>query len=210
MDLTMFTFTEGKIPAGTVFSWTKDIDILAASVKKGLGTDSLPVAASMFMRRYGLFIAGHLAVFSAERRIWTGTPDEIEVVIGEGEAWPILFQLSHQKWEKCGEEGAEKIAARLVDPVVKLLAKNARLPAVISRENIFGYVLWMYVHIVKDTRDLPLLKQYERFLQNRTPEEAMANFSRLTCCLYKEVPGCEKCSYCPLLKEKQCGTAKTL
>lgn len=210
MDLAMFKFTEGHEPIGTVRSWAENIQLLSESAQQDLGALTAPTAASMFMRRYGLFVAGHLAVFATERKVWTGSAAEVEIVIGEGEPWPVLFQLSHDRWEMCGDEGIEKLLERLVDPVVSLMAKNARLPAVISRENLFGYMLWMYVHVIEDTRDLSLLPQYERFLQKQSPEDAMANFKRLTCCLYKEVPGFDKCPYCPLLMEKQCETAKSM
>lgn len=210
MDRSMFAFGNDGEKLGTVMEWAADVEILAASAQKSLQVTSLPAAASMFMRRYGLFIAGHLAVFSKERRIWDGSPDDVEILMGEGEGWPLLFRLKHENWVSCQDEGADLLLSRLVEPVISQITKSTKLPAIISRENIFGYVLWMYVHILNDTRDFALLPQFERFLQNQKPEEAMANFKRLTCCLYKEVPGCEKCPYCPLLGKKSCETARSL
>lgn len=210
VDRAMFAFGNEGEAMGTVTEWAGNAQLLMASAEQNLKVTSLPAAASMFMRRYGLFLAGHLAVFSKERRIWDGDPDKVEIVMGGGDGWPLLFRLKHENWISCGDEGADFLLNRMAEPVIQMIAKEAKLPAVISRENIFGYALWMYVHILKDTRDLALLPQYERFLRKQKPEEAMANFSRLTCCLYKEVPGCEKCPYCPLLKKKNCETAQTL
>lgn len=210
MDRAMFAFAEEGEAVGTVTDWTEHVQLLAASAGQRLKVTSLPAAASMFMRRYGLFLTGHLAVFSEERRIWNGNTDEIEIVIGSGDGWPLLFRLKHENWISCGDEGADRVLNHLAEPVIRTIAKEAKLPAMISRENFFGYALWMYVHILKDTRDLTLLPEFERFLRGQSPKDAMANFSRLTCCLYKEVPGCEKCPYCPLLKKKNCETAQTL
>jgi ferric iron reductase protein FhuF len=203
-ELVPFKFIQNERASGTMNEWVHHTDILMASAKKHLGLTSIPAAASIFMRRYGLFITGHLYLFSKERRIWNGSPAVIDIVIDTGEPWPIFFQLKHNQWEPCGDEGAGLILERLVNPVIEALADNMKLPPVISRENLFGYALWMYVHILEDTRDLRLLKGYERFLQNKDPLEAMENYSRLTCCLYKEAPGCDKCPYCPLHK---CGAA---
>ena len=118
MDLAMFKFTEGREPIGTVRSWAENIQLLSESAQQDLGALTAPTAASMFMRRYGLFVAGHLAVFATERKVWTGSAAEVEIVIGEGEPWLVLFQLSHDRWEMCGDEGIEKLLERLVDPVV--------------------------------------------------------------------------------------------
>jgi hypothetical protein len=68
-----------------------------ASAKKYLGLTSIPADASIFMRRYGLFVAGHLYVFSKERYIWNGGPADIDIVIVTGEPWPIFFQLKHNQ-----------------------------------------------------------------------------------------------------------------
>jgi ferric iron reductase protein FhuF len=57
------------------------------------------------------------------------------------------------------------ILERLVNPVIEALAVNAKLPPVISWENLFGYALWMYVNVLKETKDLRLLTGYERFLR---------------------------------------------
>ncbi|WP_050180364.1 hypothetical protein [Domibacillus robiginosus] len=210
MDRTMFAFAEEGKAIGTVKEWADHIQLLMASAEQDIKVTSLPAAASMFMRRYGLFLAGHLAVFSKERRIWNGDADEIEIVMGSGDGWPLLFRLKHENWVSCGDEGADLLISRLAEPIILHLSKKAKLPAMISRENIFGYVLWMYVHILNDTRDLALLPGFQRFLRGQSPQDAMANFSRLTCCLYKEVPGCEKCPYCPLLGKKNCETARTI
>ncbi|WP_143331920.1 hypothetical protein [Domibacillus antri] len=199
-----FKFMKNEPASGTVYDWLSHIDTLTASAKAHLKVTSIPAAASLWMRRYGLFIAGHLYMFSKYRRVWNGTPDQIEMVAGSGEPWPLFFQLKHEEWEECDDGGAGLILDRLVNPVIELLAKNAKLSPIISRENLFGYALWMYVNVLEDADDLRLLKGYERFLQKKKPAEAMENFSRQTCCLYKEVPGCSKCPYCPLLKEKQC------
>ncbi|OMP66489.1 hypothetical protein [Domibacillus epiphyticus] len=203
-ELLPFHFTENEPVSGTVHDWVHHIDTLTASAEAHLKLASIPAAASMWMRRYGLFITGHLYMFSKYRRVWNGTPAQVGIVIRSGESWPLFFQLNHEKWDQCDDDGARLILDRLVNPVIELLAKNAKLPPVISRENIFGYALWMYVNVLEDAGDLRLLREYERFLQKKGPAEAMQSYTRMTCCLYKEVPGCDKCPYCPMVKEKAC------
>jgi len=47
---------------------------------------------------------------------------------------------------------------------------------------------------------------FKQYLNNQQALDAMANYKRLTCCLYKELPNTEKCPYCPLAKSKSTST----
>ena len=129
----------------------------------------------------------------------------------------FLFQPTGFRNVQNREEDIRFILERYGHPVVNYLSKRAKISKLILWENIWGYVLWMYSMILQENSpsaqyDLDVLLEdetwkpamrrspFKQYLKNQQALDAMANYKRTTCCLYKELPNTEKCPYCPLAK----------
>lgn len=180
------------------------------------------VAASIFMRRYGFFITALLKLFSTESIRWTGSLADIAIIHVDN---TIHFTLSPSKFEKSRTMHRSTELRRMLEqyghPVVLNMSQSAKISKLILWENIWGYVLWMYGQLFADPaylqqaeRDvLTLLEDelwtphmrrspFKLFLRNQSLTEAMREYKRVTCCLYKELPDTDKCPYCPLSRKR--------
>lgn len=179
------------------------------------------VAASVFMRRYGFFLTALLKLFSSEHIRWAGSLSDIAIRQTDHS---IHFALSPAKFEKIRTANRSVELRRILEqyghPVVTQISPSAKISTFILWENVWGYVLWMYAQLFDDPvfrpqakADLSLLLEdelwkpnmrrspFKHFLRNQSTEEAMREYKRVTCCLYKELPGTDKCPYCPLVQK---------
>ncbi|QUW20690.1 hypothetical protein JSQ81_12650 [Sporosarcina sp. Marseille-Q4063] len=174
------------------------------------------VAASVYLRRYGFFIAAQLHVMCEHNILWTGELKDISLFTNSD---TILFSIPSDGFRNVQnrEEDIRFILEKYGHPVVTYFSKHAKISKLILWENIWGYVLWMYSMLLQESSpsaqyDLTVLLEdetwkpamrrspFKQFIKNQEALDAMANYKRTTCCLYKELPNTEQCPYCPLAK----------
>jgi ferric iron reductase protein FhuF len=172
------------------------------------------VAASVYLRRYGFFIAAQLHVMSEHNILWIGEIDDISLFTNND---TIKFSIPAKGFRNVHnrQEDIRFILERYGHPVVTYFSKRAKISKLILWENIWGYVLWMYSMLLQESSpsaqyDLAILlddetwkpsmrrSPFKQFIKNQQALDAMANYKRTTCCLYKELPNTEQCPYCPL------------
>ncbi len=178
----------------------------------GAPTDA--VAASVYMRRHGFFMAGLFHMLSKSNLLYTGKLEDISLFIDNG---TIQFSIPPDSFEDVHDrhEAILSLLGQHGHPVTEYMSKRAHISKLILWENVWGYLLWMYSMLINEENpaaqsDLDFLvddetwkphmrrSPFKQYLQNEEPLEAMANYKRTTCCLLKELPDTEKCPYCPL------------
>ncbi|WP_172373677.1 hypothetical protein [Sporosarcina jiandibaonis] len=190
--------------------------LLFEKIHSMTGTSTNAVSASVYLRRYGFFIAAQLHIMSEHNLLWTGELDDISLFTNSD---TILFSIPSKGFRNVQNRGEDIrfILEKYGHPVVTYFSKQAKISKLILWENIWGYVLWMYSMLLQENSpsaqyDLTVLlddetwkpamrrSPFKQFIKNQPAVDAMANYKRMTCCLYKELPSTEQCPYCPLAK----------
>jgi len=183
---------------------------LANEIKQQTEAPTEAVAASIFMRRFGFFITAQLYLL-AHGKMWDGPLDAVYLEKTEG---GIAFEIEERFVRDRRKGDLEKVLKLYAFPVVEAFRKGGHVSKLILWENIWGYAIWMYGMIeseqaAQDTQILlddaiwqPEMRRspFRQFLGGRSFEEAKADYKRITCCLYKELPDTDKCPYCPVKK----------
>ncbi|MBM7693043.1 ferric iron reductase protein FhuF [Peribacillus deserti] len=215
-----------KVPLSAAL---EDLSALFDLVSKRNGTEKPFAIASVLMRHTAFIFVAQLYILSKYRMIWTGNMNEIRVIDREirGRWLPQwLFPEGNWRTASSGEEvssALKRIISKDCRSLVKSVAKHTNSSPSVLWENVWGYVLWMYVQLMQSgedadraRNDITLLLEpdiwqgmesrspFSKFLNGQTPEESMAAYARVTCCLYYLIPGNESCSYCPRLSKDQC------
>jgi ferric iron reductase protein FhuF len=187
---------------------------LFSEIKALTGAPTDAVAASVYIRRHGFFMAGLFHMLSKFNLLFTGKLEDVSLFSENG---TIQFSIPPDSFEDVHDrhEAILSLLGQYGHPVVEYISKRAHVSKLILWENVWGYVLWMYSmllnedcpsaqidldFLVEDESWKPNMRRspFKRYLQNEEPLEAMANYKRTTCCLYKELPDTDKCPYCPL------------
>ncbi|RFU67585.1 hypothetical protein D0469_14335 [Peribacillus saganii] len=205
-----------------------DLAPLLELVSQKTNSEQPYVTASMVTRCAAFIFTARLFALCKFRVKWTGHLSRIgladHVVNG---SWFPQWVLSDGNWEKIQDEAdilaeIQRILCLDCRQIVKSVSYETNSSQHVLWENIWGYVLWMYVQLLrqpsdiqsKASHDLNILldsqtwsgversSPFKRFLRGKTPEEAMDQFSRVTCCYYYKIPGHQKCSYCPNLHKQ--------
>ena len=191
-------------------------EILFEKIHDLSGSPTDTVAASIYMKRHGFFIAAQLHLMSEHHLLWAGNLEDISLFIDND---TLLFSVPPTGFRhvKNRQEDLRFILESYGHPIVDYVSKRAKIAKLILWENVWGYVLWMYSMLLQENssfaqQDLAILLEdetwkpamrrspFKQYLNNQQALDAMANYKRTTCCLYKELPNTEKCSYCPLAK----------
>lgn len=172
------------------------------------GAPTPAVASSVFMRRFGLFIAGQFYML-AHGQVWDGPLDAIRL---KQTSHGIAFSADSRFVRKRKEDDLALVLKQQAAPAVENIRKTGHVSKLILWENIWGYVIWMYgmsdtdqaqtdiQQLLDDDFWKPNMKKshFKQFLNGNTLSESQQDYKRITCCLYKELPGTDKCPYCPL------------
>lgn len=185
-------------------------DELMAKVLQESEAPTETVASSIFMRRFGFFISAQLYLL-ANGQMWAGPLSEVYLTEAE---YGIAFEID-KKWLRFRQEGdLEMVLKDYALPVVETFRKIGPISKLNLWENIWGYVIWMYgmessAQAEQDVQTLlsdpfwqPEMRKshFKQFLGGHSLVQSKAEYKRVTCCLYKELPETDKCPYCPLRK----------
>ncbi|TWT27518.1 hypothetical protein [Planomicrobium sp. CPCC 101110] len=183
---------------------------LLAEISQTVEAPNEAVASSVFMRRFGFFITAQLYLL-AQGKMWDGQLHNVHLVKNDS---GISFSIDERFLRERQPGDLEIVLKQYAMPAVEAFKKIGHVSKVTLWENIWGYVIWMYgmqdsAQAERDAASLmdaelwrPEMRKsfFYQFLGGQTFPEAKNNYRRLTCCLLKEVPGTDKCPYCPLNK----------
>lgn len=179
------------------------------------------VAASFFMRRYGMFTSMQLAQFVVYEELWQGTAKELQfgALYEYGNHTVSTFPKTNKWLETSIDHSAEVVRGLLgqSQAVIDALRYSTSLSPNLLWENVFGFWLWQFHVLLNDPtfseearHVFNLLKEdacwegisshskFASYLQGSEPTDLLNVRVRKTCCLSKDVPGLMQCGFCPL------------
>jgi len=208
---------------------TQDTFMTLADVQTELGSKQLlqavrdvtdaptdAVAASVFFRRLGFFLAAQFQSIAAHHKMFAGPLHEVGVFQEDN-----TFKFTVPSEHFVAVEDAEKAIRFVLDtyghPLVQFYSKHVHISKLILWENVWGYVIWLYGQMIQEgvesaEKDMDFLllddtwkpqmrrSPFKQYLQNQTALDAMTDYKRVTCCLLKEIPNTQRCPYCPHAK----------
>ncbi|TWT16108.1 hypothetical protein [Planomicrobium sp. CPCC 101079] len=183
---------------------------LFAEISQTVEAPTKAVASSVFMRRFGFFITAQLYLL-AHGKMWDGQLSNVYLTKNAG---GISFAIDERFLRERQAGDLETVLKHYAMPAVEAFKKIGHVSKITLWENIWGYAIWMYgmqdseqaEHDVASLMEAALWQPemrksfFQQFLGGRTFPEAKNDYKRITCCLLKEVPGTDKCPYCPISK----------
>lgn len=208
-------------PSGTPLFHAKNVDSSLSVIKLVSEAPSDPIAASFFMRRVGMFISMQFYMMTMYDEIWDGPLKELNFfVTTEYGNKTISTYIREEHFRDVRENRAEDV--RLVwehhcYSIIQQLRAQCSVSALTLWENVFGYLLWHY-YVFFDTptiadqakEDWTLLQNeaiwtafttkshLTTYLKEKNPSELINSQVRKTCCFSKDIPGLQKCGFCPI------------
>lgn len=203
----------------TLLSGKETVDLLKLIAWRS-GSPSQPVAASFFMRRYGMFVAMQLYQITAFDECWKG--DAKDLIFGATEEFglqTISMFVQQEDWMFIDANRKQMMNDiwRQTAEVIKQLRYATSISPLTLWENVFGFLLWHYAVLLDNPatssqafEDLQLLKDpttwagvsekslFATYLKGAEPKNLLQTTVRTTCCFSKDVPGLIQCGYCPL------------
>lgn len=174
------------------------------------------VAASVFFRRLGFFIAAQFQTIAVHQQMFAGPLKHVGIVHDE---YTLKFTIPSTGFLNVqnSDEALRYVLETYGHPIVEFYNKQTNISKLILWENIWGYVIWVYSLLIHDgissaSKDLDVLlndstwkpqmrrSPFKQYLQNQTALDAMKDYTRVTCCLLKELPDTNRCPYCPHAK----------
>lgn len=199
----------------------EDIDFLAV-VQTITGISNKTVAASYLMRRYGMFISTQFVMLATYDELWLGQHEELmfaaNVEYGNKGISMYIDKKDFMDVENLPRETLiQNILKEQTYSLILEIRKHSAVSPLTLWENVFGFLLWHYAVLLgnpateKQARiDLEILKSsnvwegiakqslFKAYLKDLEPAQLLNSPVRTTCCFSKDVPGLQKCGFCPL------------
>ncbi|MGB3262274.1 hypothetical protein [Paenisporosarcina sp.] len=199
----------------------ENIDFLAV-VQTVTGISNKTVVASYLMRRYGMFVSTQFVMLSTYDELWMGQHEDL-MFAANVEYGVKGISMYIDKNDYCDVENLpreaiiQKILNEHIYSLILEIRKHSSVSPLTLWENVFGFLLWHYAVLLgnpateKQARiDIEILKSptvwqgiskhslFQVYLKNLEPAQLLNSPVRTTCCFSKDVPGLQKCGFCPL------------
>lgn len=198
-----------------------EVDFLSI-VQPVTGIDNKTVAASYFMRRYGMFVSTQFVMLATYDEIWNGDASDLSFGLNvEYGNKAVSMYIDKNHYEDVENQERKRIIRKIlkeqIHSVIVEIRKHSSVSPLTLWENVFGFMLWHYAVLLgqpststQARMDLNLLKSddiwegiashslFRTYLKGLEPEQLLNTQVRTTCCFSKDVPGLQKCGFCPL------------
>lgn len=187
-------------------------------LKKWCGTDSDGVAVSYFFRQYALFVSAQFDLITHHNGFFASSIDQLSFDRIYNYGFSLLqTHVSSSEFKTISSE--ERFAAfhyvlhEQTADLISEFREYAKISPITLWENVLGSVIWFYANLEKRnprraSEDLewlfdpenwaPLRKSYmAQLLGDASLTRAVSRPLRKTCCLYKELPHFDTCTFCP-------------
>ena len=198
-----------------------EIDFLPI-VQTVTGIDNKTVAASYFMRRYGMFVSTQFVMLATYDEMWNGDASDLRFGLNvEYGNKAVSMYVDKNHYKDVENEDRKRIIQTVlkeqIHSVIVEIRKHSSVSPLTLWENVFGFMLWHYAVLLGQPStspqariDLELLKLdelwvgiasyslFNTYLKGLEPNQLLNTPVRTTCCFSKDVPGLQKCGFCPL------------
>ncbi|WP_277584613.1 hypothetical protein [Psychrobacillus antarcticus] len=210
-------------PNGTTLFQGNNVASALPVIKLITSAPNDPIAASFFMRRVGMFISMQFYMMTMYDEIWDGPLDQLQFFGTTEYGNKTISTFVPPEYFRDVQEN-RKVDVQLIweqqcFPIIEQLRSACSISPLTLWENVFGYLLWHYYTFLenpnlegKARHDWNLLKdstiwkaftskEYLRlYLKDRNPIDLINTTVRTTCCFSKDMPGLQKCGFCPQVK----------
>ena len=178
-------------------------------------------AASFFMRRVGMFISMQFYMMTKYDEVWDGPIDQLQFFAtteyGNKTISTYLPVEFFRDVKSDRVQDIQMIWEKQCFPIIQLLRSQCSVSPLTLWENVFGYLLWHYYVFLENPvteeqakEDWRLMQEEKiwssftsksflsQYLKGRKPAELINTAVRTTCCFSKDIPGLQKCGFCPL------------
>ena len=210
-------------PNGTILFNGNNVANALPIIKHICSAPNDPVAASFFMRRVGMFISMQFYMMTMYDEIWDGPLEQLQFFGTTEYGNKTVSTFIPPEYFRDVQEN-RKIDVQLIweqqcSPIIEQLRSQCSISPLTLWENVFGYLLWHYYTFFenlaleeKARHDWNLLKEpaiwkaftskefLRLYLKDRNPAELINTTVRTTCCFSKDIPGLQKCGFCPQAK----------
>ncbi|SDO22273.1 hypothetical protein SAMN05518871_11275 [Psychrobacillus sp. OK028] len=210
-------------PSGTILFTGNNVAHALPIIKLISSAPNDPIAASFFMRRVGMFISMQFYMMTMYDEIWDGPIEALQFFGTTEYGNKTISTFAPQEFfrdvNKKRDVDVQLIWEQQCSPIIDQLRSQCSISPLTLWENVFGYLIWHYYTFFenpaledKARNDWKLLKdpaiwkvfaskQYLHFyLKDRNPADLLNTTVRTTCCFSKDVPGLQKCGFCPQVK----------
>ncbi|MEK4484137.1 hypothetical protein MHH81_00860 [Psychrobacillus sp. FSL H8-0484] len=180
-----------------------------------------PIAASYFMRRVGMFISMQFYMMTMYDEIWDGPLEQLHFFstteYGNKTIGTYIREEHFRHVRGNRSEEVQLILEHQCDAIIQKLRSQCSISPITLWENVFGYLLWHYYvffdnpAIADQAKQDWILLQNEEiwssftsksylavYLKGKSPAELINSKVRSTCCFSKDIPGLQKCGFCPI------------
>jgi len=208
-------------PVGTPLFHAKNVNSALSVIKLISGAPTDPIAASFFMRRVGMFISMQFYMMTMYDEIWDGPLEDLAFfATTEYGNKTISTYIREEYFRETSENRAEDIQLiwkQQCYPIIQQLRAKCSVSPLTLWENVLGYLLWHY-YVFFDNEaiadqakhDWALMQDeaiwttftsksfLSNYLKGKSPAQLINSPVRTTCCFSKDIPGLQKCGFCPL------------
>ncbi|MEI4771678.1 hypothetical protein WAX74_18825 [Psychrobacillus sp. FJAT-51614] len=208
-------------PIGTPIFHAKNVDTALPVIKLISGASNDPIAASFFMRRVGMFISMQFYMMTLYDEIWDGPLEELQYfATTEYGNKTISTYIPSKFYRDVRDDRAkdiEMVWKQQCYPIIQQLRSQCSISPLTLWENVFGYLLWHYYVFLDNpvtseqaNEDWLLLQEegvwknfttkylLANYLKGKKPAELINTTVRKTCCFSKDIPGLQRCGFCPI------------
>ena len=207
-------------PTSVPIFHSKNVESSLPIIKLISGAPNDPIAASFFMRRVGMFISMQFYMMTMYDEIWDGPLEFLQFFAAtEYGNKTISTYVSGEYFREVKEHRAEDIQLiweHQCFSIIQQLRAQCSISPQTLWENVFGYLLWHYYVFLENPviaeqakidwdllQDENIWKSFTskshlaKYLRGQQPSKLMNTTVRTTCCFSKDIPGLQKCGYCP-------------
>ncbi|WKA56780.1 (2Fe-2S)-binding protein [Planococcus shixiaomingii] len=197
---------------------SSDFGTLVDELKRWSGTDNDGVAASYFFRQYALFISAQFDLITNHNGYFACSWQELQFDRIHNYGFNLLQTHVESRYFLAVSpenrfQAMHWVLHKQTDEFIAEFRKHAKISPITLWENILGSLLWFYASVEKRqprraAEDMewllepvnwhPIKTSYmEKLIGSQSLQRAISSPLRKTCCLYKELPHFETCTFCP-------------
>ncbi|MFC4410856.1 hypothetical protein ACFOZY_10555 [Chungangia koreensis] len=179
------------------------------------------VAASYFMRRWGMFISMQFYLLTSSNLIWDGQNRAVFAVVEEYGLKTIGIFVKEEDFREVRPDERKAVIHTILKnqchDVIMKIRQTCSVSPLTLWENIFGYLIWHY-HVFLSTplntqnaykdwealccdevwKGISSSSRFQLYTGGKEPSQLLNGPVRKSCCFSKDVPGLMKCTFCPL------------